>query len=151
MKVATVDGRWFALRAECDADTAFLDAIDLAGNQLHVVRLLRTEGRNSTAILSADRSDPRARRTEASRQIAGALSQLVGLLPGDSPLHVYSRAASSDPESAAELAERIDTLQIAMGAGRPAVHAGEVRRGAPVPGAYGVTITTAGPRAWRAA
>ncbi len=145
MNVVTTDGRWFALQAECEADTAFLDAIDMALQQVHVVRMLRTDGRNTAAFLSADRADPRALKAEASRRIAGAVSQLACLLQGESALRSYARLESVDPEPPAELAERIGMLQNAMEAKQPAVRADEVRLH-PVPGAHGVTITMAASR-----
>lgn len=125
MKVVTADGRWFALQAECATDTAFLDAIDVSAHSLHVVRLLRTDGRNTGAVLSADRHDPRALAAEAGRETARVLGKLLRLLLRQPALDGHIGTHSPDPEPKEEVTARLEQLQLMLDDGRAAaVHCG---------------------------
>ncbi|MET3513031.1 hypothetical protein ABIC63_000796 [Pseudacidovorax sp. 1753] len=121
MKVVTADGRWFALQAETASDTAFMDAIDMSAHSVHVVRLLRTDGRNTVAVLSADRRDPRALVAEASRETARTLGQLMRLLLRQPALDGHISTDPPNPEPQEQLAARLEQLQLMLDAGRDPV------------------------------
>lgn len=122
MKTHTADGRWFLLSAECEADSALLDAIDLGTHRVQVVRMLRAEGRNIGIVLNVDRNDPRSRRDEAASQLARAFGELIRL--GTREIGAL-RAPPTTGEAAREI-ERLQTLERSA-----AANAGHGREAAP--------------------